>query len=781
MKYLNENSNNFVNEFVSESDKRKPSFSRALTEWMISQCSPIPRVSNRTDLLNGKIDPVEYHYLLNPYNVKDSRLKNFPGSLRNWDIITPIWRRYLGEFMIDIRNFDVINGINNNTIKSEKEKQAGIQAMLMLIKKRMAEEGIPVETDKEFIDVESYVQKQMQGETSTDTQTIQADEILDYIIYDTKSETLYAECFSDWCTYDAVVTYRTIVNDDFKKYRIHPSEFRVLLSDERYFEDMEGCDRVFEASLSEIITNYKHVLTSPDIEYLKTLMLKNDNGQLLFNGSVFNDYISKVNQHYSDFGYSFDVSDNDSFVMNYSGRKLRCHHIQKKLPYKQKVLTYINELGADVRMNVSDDYVFGTNPMDKEITEEWDYRTYEAYLFGDSVTGVYTPYVPLICQRNELNNISRTKLSYNGKYKMFPGAPSHSIVDILVPYQILTNIYQLQRERLINKLDSFTTIPKGILEQDDLSPDEVIYNLKADGKLYLEETGSNYKNILEGIKTYIIGSSDMIIMFDKILEIIKADAWDAVDMNRQRYGDTFASDGKGVTEQAIARASVGSVPLVEFFNKFLESDYQADIDYAKLAWLSDEPIYSKGGYINKEGRVATLMVKPLDFLFSDIGVYVKNSHMEREKREAFKSFAFNLGQNGDGRLAVEAISNSSSSAKLRDVLLKAIEAQELRTQQLEEMRNNVQKEIAANQSMDKDKDRQFELEKLLRQLENDLLIAQMTLASKNVLAPNNGKIDTNAIAKLNIELERLNIERDKNNIEKDKIKSNEKIAKMNKN
>ena len=97
MKYLNENSNKFVDEFVSESDKGKPSFSKALTDWMISQCSAIPRVSNRTDLLNGKIDPVEYHYLLNPYNVKDPRLNNFPGSLRNWDIITPIWRRYLGE------------------------------------------------------------------------------------------------------------------------------------------------------------------------------------------------------------------------------------------------------------------------------------------------------------------------------------------------------------------------------------------------------------------------------------------------------------------------------------------------------------------------------------------------------------------------------------------------------------------------------------------------------------------------------------------------------------
>jgi hypothetical protein len=126
--------------------------------------------------------------------------------------------------------------------------------------------------------------------------------------------------------------------------------------------------------------------------------------------------------------------------------------------------------------------------MDIELKEEWNYRTYEAYLFGDLITGIYTPFVPTLVQRPELNNNSSTKLSYNGKYKMFVGAPSHSIVDILIPYQILTNIYQLQRERIINKIDFFTTIPKGILNQNDLSPDEVIYNMKADGKLYIDET-----------------------------------------------------------------------------------------------------------------------------------------------------------------------------------------------------------------------------------------------------------------------------------------------------
>ena len=164
----------YVNEFVSDSEKAKLSFSRKLTEWMLDKCSAIPYVQARTDLLNGIIDPLKYHYLLNPYNVKDPRLKNFPGELRNWDIIRPIWRRYLGEFMVDVRNFDVVNAMtNHSTIRNEKEKKAATEAMFILFSKRMAEEGIIVEDpNKDFIDIPTYIEKQLSQSNSNQDDTV---------------------------------------------------------------------------------------------------------------------------------------------------------------------------------------------------------------------------------------------------------------------------------------------------------------------------------------------------------------------------------------------------------------------------------------------------------------------------------------------------------------------------------------------------------------------------------------------------------------------------------
>ena len=56
-------------------------------------------------------------------------------------------------------------------------------------------------------------------------------------------------------------------------------------------------------------------------------------------------------------------------------------------------------------------------------------------------------------------------------------------------------------------------------------------------------------------------------------------------MTPQRYGEIANSAGKGVTEQAIIRGSMGSV-IVEFmFDYMREHDYARDMDYSKLAWI----------------------------------------------------------------------------------------------------------------------------------------------------------------------------------------------------
>lgn len=56
-------------------------------------------------------------------------------------------------------------------------------------------------------------------------------------------------------------------------------------------------------------------------------------------------------------------------------------------------------------------------------------------------------------------------------------------------------------------------------------------------------------------------------------------------MTPQRYGEIANSAGKGVTDEAVIRGSMGSVIIEFIFDKMRERDYQAEMDYTKLAWI----------------------------------------------------------------------------------------------------------------------------------------------------------------------------------------------------
>ena len=87
-------------------------WSRDCTDSLIESC--ISMTQQKYDILRlkrvakGELDPKDYADTLNPYNFPEAELKNLPGVLCNIDIIKPILRRYLGEFVKSYRNPTVV-------------------------------------------------------------------------------------------------------------------------------------------------------------------------------------------------------------------------------------------------------------------------------------------------------------------------------------------------------------------------------------------------------------------------------------------------------------------------------------------------------------------------------------------------------------------------------------------------------------------------------------------------------------------------------------------------
>ena len=235
------------------------------------------------------------------------------------------------------------------------------------------------------------------------------------------------------------------------------------------------------------------------------------------------------------------------------------------------------------------------------------------------------------------------------------------------------------------------------------------------------------------------------------------------DMTPQRYGEIANSAGKGVTEEAIARGSMGSVILEFRMDTMRERDYARDMDYSKLAWIDGLDT----SYRDRSGKVKYLSLNVNNHIYADYVIKAKNSVIEKEKLEQLRQFAFSAAQNGDSQMAIAAIEgdNVASIKKLIDKYQKAKEQHEVELKQLDQQLAQMQEE--------------FKLEQIAAQGEQDRATTELEGVIKKEIAliqadanrlsyPNdlpqemkNESAERIARTKAQVEREKLQVERDR--------------------
>ena len=131
-----------------------------------------------------------------------------------------------------------------------------------------------------------------------------------------------------------------------------------------------------------------------------------------------------------------------------------------------------------------------------------------------------------------------------------------------------------------------------------------------------------------------------------------------VDMTPQRYGEIANSAGKGVTEEAIVRGSMGSV-IIEFrMDTMRERDYLRDMDFSKLAWIDG----LNTSYRAEDGSMKYISLNVNNHIYADYVIKAKNSIVEKDKLTNLREFAFSAAQNGDMKMAIAAIEGDNVAA-----------------------------------------------------------------------------------------------------------------------
>ena len=751
-------------------------------------------IETKYSILHGDIPDKFYKKILNPYNATQEQYKRFPATMRNYDLMKGIIRRYVSEyiknphdFMVGANNPEVILS-RNVKLKAELAMivEQQIAARIQQSYQQWVQEGNDPQqfNPQQSIDIEAFIKDF--NENYIDDISAQGQELLNVIRDLTEDTLFYARAYFDFVSFGEAYSYSDVVGDKLIKRNISPRDAYPVNTDNQFREDddMFACRR--KLTYQQIIDEFGQYFTDKQREFLDSYYAKHSPSHTVEHmfqtyESYFPDICGKFSQEDRNF-----FKDNKAMARDSNGDLYDVWHVVWRGEARKALVTYVNQAGfMDQRIEL-DDYKLNTEIGDISIDYIYEPQVYECVRIGTRNDAIY-PYGAraIAFDRNG-------KLPYNGINELLPGFGKFSIIDIVTPFQVFYNIVAYHREMTIakNKL-SVLLMAKSLLGK---SPEDTLYKMLADGVLYIDDT--NDQGMLRAQQVRMLNTSvgDYISQLSGLLQEIEQTAKNQVDMTPQRYGEIANSAGKGVTDEAIARGSMGSV-IVEFMMDCMhERDYARDMDYTKLAWIDGLDT----SYRDEEGNIKYVSINVNNHIYADYIIKAKNSVKQKEKLDQLKQFAFSAAQNDNPMMAIAAIAGDNVEAitKLIKQYNDQKQAHETEIRQLEQQNNQMLQEFELQKIQVKgEEDRKTkELEGLIDS-EIELIRADANMISYNADVSETAKqagLQRLESMRNQVEREKIQVEREKamldaagkaedRRIKEKDIETKLKIAKTNRN
>ena len=795
--------NTFPVQRCSAAEKAKPSWYANSIDYVIAAGIG---ANDRTDtdlklsILRGDIPNSFYKKTLNPYNASKEKYTRFPATMRNFDIMSDIIRRYVSEYYKGIHEFTV--GANNPEVvlaKNAKLKQEVSrlceQAFMQEFEKNLQQlvqdaeaNGQPAESvnpQDAMPDMEAFVENF--NKNYIDDRSKQGQDVLDYIKSATKDTILYLTAMFNWCALGECYTYSDVRGEKIVKECVPVNEAYPVPNANYLVEDFDMFARKMMMSYQQIIDTFDDVLDEKDRKYLEDFYAQSKNATaapiLLRYDQFFErypDYCEKFTKEERELFKKEPIRIHDSNTSLYE-----VWHVVWRGEACRGILTRVNEIGLEEQMVVEEDYVF--NPEAGDINIEWKYepQVYEGYRIGGRNYGIYPIKArPIAYQRNG-------KLPYNGIMEVLPLMGKFSIIKLITPFQIMRNIFIYHREMVIAKNKMLILLmPQSLIADDE---EDKIYKMAADGILLADDEDDAAGTKMQQVRMLNAQMGDYITQLTNLIESIKMEAREMVDMNMQRYGDIAQSSGVGTTQEAIARSSMGSVIIFQMFDEMRRADYDRDIDFGKLAFIDG----LQTTFIDDQRRRRTLSLDVNSFINSDYSTTVRNEQKELDKLRQLKDWAFSAAQNGDLEAAISAITGDNVAAikanveKYMEIKRQHEEAMQQMEQQLkqEEIQAKIQ-EIQAQGEVDaRLMELKYAYEMQLKYIDVDMSMLTQTPDDSNLKARLAQEAEANKtnLAQQKLELERQKFQGDMYNaaaereVKREQMDNQLKIAKTNKN
>lgn len=652
----------FPKQQVDAATKAKPDWYANSIDYIIGLgLSLNDRTETETmlNVLHGDLPQEFYKKTLNPYNATKERFKRFPATLRNYDIMSDIVRRYVGEYFKGTHDFAV--GANNPDIVFERNQALKQKVM------QAAQQAFQQEFERKYKEAVEQAQGQGQSPESINPQEVMPDpeefiakfnqdyidreskqgqDILNYIRDLTNDAQIYLTAFFNYCALGECYTYTELRGNKIIKECVPAIEAYPIPNNQFMVEDHDMFARRIMMSYNQILDTFEDDLTDKDKEYLNELYNTSASASTKVVQLGWNQLFEKYPDVCGKFTdeerklykpQPLTPSDNNSNLYE-------VWHVVWKGFARQGILTYTNELGFQEQRIVEEDYEF--NPEAGDIDIEWKYKTqlYEGYRIGTRYNGIYPVKArPILYER-------KGKLPYNGIQELLPYCGKFSIIQIITPFQVLRNIISYHQEMVIAKNKMLILLlPKSLVASET---EDAIYRMAADGVLPIDDEEDAAGVKMQNIRLLNANMGQYITELSNLNEAIKQEARELVDMNAQRYGQIAQSAGASTTQNAISQSSTGSVLIFQMFDLLRCADYNRDLDFAKCAYVEG----LETSYIDKTtGKKHYLSLDVNSFVNSDYSTTVRNNGKEMDKIQQLKQWAFSAAQNGDLESALAAI------------------------------------------------------------------------------------------------------------------------------
>lgn len=787
----------FPQQRVPNSRKKEADWYAACCDWVIAQGQnnrDSSQLEIKYGILQGKIPDEFYKKILNPYNATNEKYKRFPATMRNYDLMKGIIRRYVSEYIKNPHDFIV--GANNAEVVLARNAKLR-QELAVIVQQKIAariqqsyQDWVNGGNDPQqfnpqtALDVEAFVQEF--NENYIDDISAQGQQILNVIKDITEDTLFYARAYFDFVTFGETYTYTDIVGDKIVKRVVSPRDAFPINTDNIFREDDDMFAERRKLTYQQIIDEFDEYLDDKQKEFLETYYAKHSANapmELAFN--VYESYFPDVCKKYSK--EDRELFKKEPNMMRDNNPDLYdVWHVVWRGEVRRCIVTYVNEVGLiDTRIE-EDDYELSPSTGDISLDYIYEPQVYECTRIGTRNDAIY-PYGARAIAFNR-----KGKLPYNGINELLPGFGKFSIVDIVTPYQVFYNIVAYHREMTLakNKLN-ILMMAKSLL---GVKPEETIYKMLADGILYIDDTNDQGMLRAQQVRILQTNIGDYLNQLGNLLIEIKQAASEQVDMTPQRYGEIANSAGKGVTEEAVMRGFMGTVIIEFMMDCMRERDYNRDMDYTKLAWVDGLDT----SYRDVDGNLKYISLDVDKHIYADYIIKAKNSVKEQDKLRQLQQYAFSAAQNGDNMMAIAAIEGDNVAAitKLIKKFQEQKDAHEKEVQQLEQQTEQMKQQFELQKIQAKgEEDRKTkELEGYLDQ-QIELIRADANMISYNAeVGDENKEAGLNRLdaARARVEQEKVGIERQRNildtfNKERDRqvkmhdIDTKLKIAKENKN